>query len=228
MNEESFSCPAPDCDPAETYCDPSLLHNHFDYVHATPTKGTLQCRVDSCNTGFADPGQLSCHLNDVHKLPVSLPSNQDIDLTIPPTVSKNTFIERQSNLPNNDSISSIQPGKGVPDQALAHTCKWIHSFGVCGRVCNSEAELQTHVTNEHLNSLDKGTGYNCHWQGCGRHTKRGEKSGFSQRGKLERHMATHTGCKSFSDLPPLGIANISQTSVLNVTFAVKLSRRSSL
>lgn len=195
MNENSFSCPAPDCDPAETYCDPSLLHNHFDYVHATPTKGTLQCRVDSCNTGFADPGQLSCHLNDVHNLPVSLPTSQDIDLTLPRTVPKDTPTLRQSNLPSNDSFSTTQPGNGAPDQPLAHTCKWIYSFGLCGRICNSEAELQTHVTNDHLNSLDKGTGYNCHWQGCGRHSKRGEKSGFSQRGKLERHMATHTGCK---------------------------------
>jgi hypothetical protein len=198
IDESTFSCPAPTCDSTEKFCDPSLLHNHFDHAHAVPTEGTLQCRLDACNAGFTDPVQLISHINEFHDLPIPLPSLDDIDLTVPPEGSKT-----QTSVLTNDSYASILPENGASDQGPADTCKWVNGHSVCGKLCNSEVDLQNHITIDHLNLLDKTSGYNCQWHGCGRRDKRGEKSGFSQRGKLERHMATHTGCKQLHISFPL-------------------------
>lgn len=193
---ESFSCPAPTCDPTEKFCDPSLLHNHFDHAHAIPTEGVLQCRLDACNAGFTDPVQFFSHINDFHDLPIPLSSLDNIDLALPSHESK-PLLRQKPSLPKIDLAPQKTPKMDLSDQGPPHCCKWVDGVNVCGKVCSSEVDLQTHITNDHLNSLDKTSGYNCQWHGCGRRDKRGEKSGFSQRGKLERHMATHTGCKYF-------------------------------
>jgi hypothetical protein len=72
---------------------------------------------------------------------------------------------------------------------------WKADNQVCGLICQSEVELQTHIKCNHLDSLDKSSGYRCLWEDCKRKEMPLEKQGFSQRGKLERHMATHTNCK---------------------------------
>lgn len=194
--EDTFNCPAPNCDPSETYYDPSMLHNHFDHAHATPIEGTLHCRLDACNSGFTDPTQLFDHISHFHGLPIKLPSGEDIDLLVPPKTSQDTALLQRNDIPDADALSPVVPESkpDSPDQTTQHVCKWTSAVTPCGKICKSEADLQNHVTHDHLNLLDKGTGYNCQWQGCGRRDKRGLKSGFSQRGKLERHMATHTGC----------------------------------
>jgi hypothetical protein len=72
---------------------------------------------------------------------------------------------------------------------------WKTDDQVCGLICQSEVELQTHIKCNHLDSLDKRSGYRCLWEDCKRKEMPLEKQRFSQRGKLERHMATHTNCK---------------------------------
>jgi hypothetical protein len=87
----------------------------------------------------------------------------------------------------------------IPDneELVEHTCKWkLDGGGVCGEVCATEKDLQDHVKIKHLAALGKHTGYICQWEHCNRPAKMGAKQGFSQRGKLERHMASHTNCKS--------------------------------
>ncbi|RDL41970.1 uncharacterized protein BP5553_01949 [Venustampulla echinocandica] len=88
-------------------------------------------------------------------------------------------------------------GAASIDHFSCHCCKWKDENGdVCGQVRENEASLQMHIVKEHLVDLDKSSNYRCQWEDCGRLAKRGEeKSGFSQRGKLERHLATHTGYK---------------------------------
>lgn len=62
---------------------------------------------------------------------------------------------------------------------------------VCGKVFSSTEELQRHVKEVHIAVLKKKTGYYCCWKSCGRRDR-----GFSQKGKVERHMQTHTGCRN--------------------------------
>lgn len=176
MNE-SFSCPAPTCSPAETYNDPAMFHNHFDQAHAVPAQGFLHCRLYSCNGSFLDPNQLLSHITQSHQLPVS-----------PPKMAIDAMKTEASNYP-----------LSIPEneELVEHNCKWKLGGGiVCGEVCGTEKDLQDHVKIKHLTALSKHTGYICKWENCNRPAKMGDKQGFSQRGKLERHMASHTNCKS--------------------------------
>jgi hypothetical protein len=180
---ENFSCPAPTCSPAETYNDPSMFHNHFDLAHATPAQGLLHCRLDSCNGSFVDQNQLFSHIHETHQLPIP-----------PPKVALNAISQTE--------VANYAPD--IPDNEVlvAHTCKWkVQGGGICGETCGSEKDLQDHVKIKHLAPLSKSTGYICQWEHCNRPAKMGAKQGFSQRGKLERHMASHTNCQSLSVCP---------------------------
>lgn len=75
------------------------------------------------------------------------------------------------------------------------TCEWQEDDGHrniirCGLDFPTSTELQQHAKDDHIAVLRKKTGYFCHWAGCTRRDKP-----FSQKGKVERHLQTHTGCK---------------------------------
>ncbi|TVY34514.1 Zinc-responsive transcriptional regulator [Lachnellula subtilissima] len=178
MDENSLSCPGVTCDPTEKYCDPSRLHNHFDHAHAMPTGGMLSCRLDTCQARLPDQATFISHMNESHNLAIPFPSIDNIVLP-------------QSSVLANDST----PKNVKPDHGTAHCCKWVDGYTICEKMCTSEMDLQNHIANDHLTTLDKYSGYHCQWHNCGRRQKRTENPGFSQRGKLERHMATHTGFK---------------------------------
>ncbi|RKF65858.1 Zinc finger protein 672 [Erysiphe neolycopersici] len=104
---------------------------------------------------------------------------------------------QESKIPdsNINSMTKLTSEAGV-DKYSAHKCLWKDLCGiVCDTKCGSENELQNHIKESHLESLDNKTGYFCRWDGCIRESKLGSKAGFTQRGKLERHMATHTNFK---------------------------------
>lgn len=190
LNGGMYSCPAPDCLPEENFCDPAMLHNHFDIAHSTPTQGFLQCRLETCGSSFDDWDTFYSHINQNHQLPPPLPAGTNGESTI--SAKPNGF-----ELPIDQPTLPIRTDTIESKQETAHCCKWKPDHEhICGQVFTSEAELQSHITKEHLDSLDKRSGYKCQWEGCVRASKRGEKAGFTQRGKLERHMATHTNCKS--------------------------------
>ncbi|PQE21097.1 hypothetical protein CJF32_00005549 [Rutstroemia sp. NJR-2017a WRK4] len=171
---DGFSCPSPDCPPAEKFCDPSTLHNHLDQVHAVPQK-QLNCQIDACDTSYQDRTAFFDHLNSGHDLPIPMTPTEDIDLPTFPMPAVNG--------------KAKQP---VDDSHLS--CKWTTGDGnLCAEIFTSEKDLQTHINRAHLASLSKQSGYICEWHGCNRKQKMGDKEGFSQRGKLERHMASHTG-----------------------------------
>lgn len=179
INSE-YSCPAPDCGPDQTFLNPMMLHNHFDQAHATPASGSLLCQWNSCDTTFPNPHELFAHLNENHHLANLISTDADEEPIDP--------MPTQCLGDNPDAESS--------DDDKSNRCKWKTGFGsVCGAVHQSESDLQKHIKEAHLKSLNNRVGYYCQWEGCGRLAKRGNKSGFSARGKLERHMATHTGCK---------------------------------
>ena len=168
--EDDFrQCPAPSCQENEAYMDPQQLHNHFDEVHSTPIEGGLHCKWSACSTIVNDSHALFTHLNEQHQLPVPVTGLEDIDLT-----------------PDNSNSSHL-------------SCKWVTKSGQsCAKVCANETELHEHVKSDHLQTLEKEGGYFCHWEDCRRNMKLGDKRGFSQKGKLERHIASHTGCKLLS------------------------------
>jgi hypothetical protein len=181
MNKSSYTCPAPTCTPAETYNDPIMFHNHFDQAHASPTQGLLQCRLHSCNSAFPDQHQLLSHITESHPLPLPAPKREDIDPATQTETAK---------------YPPVIPDGELPGDVVALSCKWkLGQHVICGVVCETEKALQEHVKNAHLAGLSKNTGYICQWEGCSRPAKMKDKEGFSQRGKLERHMCSHTGRK---------------------------------
>ena len=185
MNGNGFNCPASDCAPGDVFCNPAMLQNHFHHVHATPAQGPLQCRLNECEASFEDPHQLISHINEHHHL--RIPKDDDIELEM--------SSQTANILASLSKAIAIENNTEFAGQGVSHCCKWKSADEVCGKICTSEEDLQKHIKYEHLEALDKNSGYKCQWDGCSRESRRGEKAGFSQRGKLERHMATHTGCK---------------------------------
>lgn len=175
----NYSCPAPTCVEDEIFCNPAMLHNHFDQAHATPATGSLFCQWNACNSTFTDQRELLYHLTEDHQLVT--PAKE-------PTVECTASHAEKANYPT-----------AIPDEELSEdgsncACQWNVGSGLCGVICENPKELQDHITEQHLKSLNKKTGYYCQWDNCNRR-KFGEKAGFSQRGKLVRHMQTHTICK---------------------------------
>lgn len=192
-----YLCPDPVCvEKNETFCNPDMLHNHFDDQHSKPVQGELHCEWDTCGAAVADPLQLIAHLNEQHKVHIPTVIEEEIHLSMP-------MLESGSNISNSLSEpSTAEPQTQLPavlpdvtaDDGNSLRCQWkMESGDICGVVADSESALHTHVKT-HLAELSKQTGYICRWKGCTRDEKRGVEQGFTQRGKLERHMATHTGC----------------------------------
>jgi uncharacterized C2H2 Zn-finger protein len=147
-----------------------------------PASGALLCQWNFCGTLFSDQHQLFTHLNEDHQLPDLRLTNTGADCATHTEMVQYPTAIADDELPGDDA---------------SNRCKWKTGYDhVCGAVFNTEEDLQKHVKDEHLMSLSNKSGYFCQWENCGRPAKLGDKAGFSQRGKLERHMATHTGCKS--------------------------------
>ena len=175
----NYSCPAPACPEDETFCNPAMLHNHFDQAHANPASGLLFCQWNACNSTFTGQRDLLYHLTDEHHLvyPTQTPS-----------------VGHGPNHPETIQNSNAIPNEELSEVESGCSCQWNTASGICGVVCENPKELQDHITGKHLKSLNKSTGYYCRWNKCNR-AKFGDKAGFSQRGKLIRHMQTHTICK---------------------------------
>lgn len=179
--DNQYSCPAPDCSSDQTFLNPKMLHNHFDQAHSFPASGSLFCKWNSCDTSFTNPHELFSHLNEHHQLSNLLTT----DVHGEP-------LDAETKYP------SVIPDAELSEDDTRNRCMWKTGHGgICGKVCDTESDLQTHVKEAHLKSLNNRVGYNCQWQGCSRPAKLGNKSGFTARGKLERHMASHTGCRLF-------------------------------
>jgi hypothetical protein len=128
-----------------------------------------QCQWNSCS-GFASPEvNLEKHIQNQHLYPLPIPVEQHTDKRI------------ESALPSLPSSTKTCEWTNVDAQGSSH---------VCGRVFQSPVELQQHAKEVHITALKKRTGYYCHWAGCSRMDKP-----FSQKGKVERHLQTHTGCE---------------------------------
>jgi len=74
-----------------------------------------------------------------------------------------------------------------------YVCRWkSDSHGYCGKILESAYELLVHLKKEHVAGMEirEPKEFFCQWDGCDRIGKP-----FKQRGKVERHVQTHVGCK---------------------------------
>jgi hypothetical protein len=156
-----------------------MLHNHFDQAHATPSTGSLFCQWNACNSTFTDQRELLYHLTEDHQL---------IDPAKELSLGCGTSQSETAHYP------TVIPDEELSEGETRSLCQWNTGPSVCGVICENPKELQNHITEQHLKTLNKNTGYYCQWENCNR-KKFGDKAGFSQRGKLVRHMQTHTICK---------------------------------
>ncbi|KAH8808270.1 hypothetical protein F5884DRAFT_677112 [Xylogone sp. PMI_703] len=199
LDSSSYLCPDPVClGRNETFCNPDMLHNHFDESHSKPAQGELHCEWDTCGVAVSDPIQLIAHLNEQHKVNIPTVIEEEINLSMPLFDSPSNVSNSLSELSvpeTKPKLTTVSPDPGEDDGTVLR-CQWkMKSGDICGELAVSEAALHNHVK-IHLAELSKQTGYICQWKGCSRDEKRGAEQGFTQRGKLERHMATHTGFKS--------------------------------
>jgi hypothetical protein len=175
----NYICPAPACLENEIFCNPAMLHNHFDQAHAIPASGSLYCQWNDCNSTFTDQRELLCHLTSDHRL-----INPMNDQSVHESGIQPEAIDSPAEIPD-DELS--EAGSNSP-------CQWTTGSSRCAVVCENPKELQEHINEHHLKDLNKSTGYFCQWENCNRKKMR-DKAGFSQRGKLVRHMQTHTICE---------------------------------
>lgn len=182
-DDNTYQCPAEDC-PPQVFCNPADLHRHFDIAHATPATGSLHCAWNSCGTVFTDQGQLLDHL----------PNHFDV-MESKGEFHNNQHLKAPDFLPENAAtLPEVFP-------AGKHVCKWDAGAGICGQHMSSEGALQDHIREKHLGELSSKTGFLCKWENCDRNRQAAAKgkleaASFTQRQKLERHVATHTLCKT--------------------------------
>jgi hypothetical protein len=90
--------------------------------------------------------------------------------------------------------TSEASGLTVDVDAL-YLCKWKQdgATSMCGQRFRSEEDLHNHVKTNHLDHCSRTeVGFECKWDSCQRDKP------FNQKSKLDRHMNTHTGCRSLS------------------------------
>lgn len=137
-----------------------------------------QCRWDTCQVWVPTEEDLGSHIQSEH-----LPSTS-ITFNVPPTpISTASPADKHYDASEPDGIKK---------------CMWLEKDEsglsyACGRDFLSARALQTHAKEVHVAGLRKKTGYYCRWAGC----NRGDRQ-FSQKGKVDRHLQTHTGCESSS------------------------------
>lgn len=161
--------------------DPNSLLDHVKFYHAPPPS-KLICMWEGCRAIANSEAELQSHINAAH-LPFGPQCKWDTCGLLAPDLEKHVQTQH------------LVPHVGKSPDTVARTCQWqdtdrdgnVHT---CGMLFTSSTDLQQHAKEIHINALRKKTGYFCHWAGCNRMDKP-----FSQKGKVERHLQTHTGCK---------------------------------
>lgn len=152
--------------------DADDLDRHLKTAHVSKTE--LHCEWERCGATAIDPKDLSLHLQTDHLMDpgsISLdnpPASGDVDVLAKPEVLEKHVCQWM-----------LDPGDSLEDVA-------------CGMSFDSAGHLQQHLKDSHLKAVSSRVDLSCRWKGC----ERGPDKPFSQKGKLERHLVTHTGCRS--------------------------------
>lgn len=154
-----------------TFEDVDDLDRHLKGGHVSNNE--LHCEWERCGATAVDPKDLSLHLQTDH-------------LMDPRSISLN-------DTPGSDHTAA----HATSDAIEKYVCEWMLGQGemACGMTFNSTGELQQHLKGFHLKMVTSKSDLVCCWRGC----ERGPEKPFSQKGKLERHFVTHTGCRSLPE-----------------------------
>lgn len=178
------------------------------------------CMWDECGTVVDGFETLATHLHTTHVVPhdkhlnmphvpmttpavqISSPSlpappmlpmrMQSVDTESAPSATATSTTTATPTTVPSPCVTDAGNSQCSPSSQQEHDCRWWDSEAgpMCGQHFESADALQTHVRDVHIAALKKKTGYFCLWADCCRRDKQ-----FSQKGKVERHMQTHTGCK---------------------------------
>lgn len=208
--------------------DQNQRHLHMDTVHAQPLNGQYTCNWEDCGVTATELSDFMSHLTNQHHMDINsslTTSTAQATFTAsqyqPKTNTFATPVEDRTEKDDSQEDMRISPHRsGRPSTGPiteATRCQW----GACGQVFHTSDDLQDHLSAVHLKAtVKKDGGYYCHWAGCDRCDKEAKKEPFAQKGKLERHMLTHSGCMTYSNLLTAVYTDRTQSNQLLVRFAV--------
>jgi hypothetical protein len=175
--------------------DPNSLLDHIIFSHA-PQPPRHVCMWEGCDSILNTEEELQLHINSTHLTSASQCRWDACDTFAPTEVELEKHVQSEHLVPHSfDRKLKLEPMPSPTTPVGIKICEWQRTDAkgnpcICGEQFQSSAELQKHVKKIHITTLKKKTGYHCHWVGCNRRDKP-----FSQKGKVERHLQTHTGCK---------------------------------
>ncbi|KAK5634450.1 hypothetical protein RRF57_010163 [Xylaria bambusicola] len=117
-----------------------------------------------------------------------------------PYPSPQLSTDLESSVSNYTQIS-IQPTPSAVTTSLdIHICQWITNTSapsgesrICGAQFTDTKKFHDHMCGSHIDKLTSQTGFTCLWDGCSRK----QDQPFVTRGKLRRHISTHSVYKPF-------------------------------
>ncbi|KAL9098871.1 MAG: hypothetical protein Q9163_005548 [Psora crenata] len=174
-------------------------------VHMKAAHCRISCHWDGCEQATTSEKALKAHVDKKHINKVichgSISRTPSVSSPLTPQVVLNgahgVFLGPKTSVPPLDAS-----GGGVvqhrPKNAGEKTCQWSgdRPSEICGKTFVDGNDLQAHVEEHHVKALRafEASGsklpdstYPCRWQGCK------NKSLFTERSKLVRHIYTHTG-----------------------------------
>lgn len=178
--------------------DPDDIMEHVLNHH--PLDGTPQtCRWSECTSTIPGPDELASHVRSMH-VPVNpLQCQWDACGVVAHDVTDLSMHLQTDHF--FDALSSLKAAEGeaLTSPAASARCRWlmvneegkVNGERECGVTCIDAGAMQQHIKEAHIGQLTKKVGFVCQWADC---VRRGTLP-FGQRGKLERHIQVHTGCK---------------------------------
>ena len=189
-------------DNCEQPTDPTTIFTHVEENHHVD-HDLHTCLWQDCTACFTDCEDLRRHLQNDH---VHLPKpelqcqwkNCGLDAENIESLNEHLHTAHYSTTATFDETLNISK------LFAARSCEWVIHVDstsgkkkVCGAVLDGALALQQHAKEAHIDRLRKKIGFECRWNGCSRY---GMKP-FSQKGKLDRHLQVHTGCKHNLPIP---------------------------
>ena len=172
------------------FSTPDELDQHMKAVHCQ-----MNCHWDGCDEATVGETALLAHVDDEHLgvAPTSCTTSPTIEEVSTPSTPDFPAITQVGELNKarkhkSKGVKSNQQNSPTEGCDGEKTCQWSVSGKACGFVSKNGIDLQSHVENVHLEHLRRSKDQQniCLWIGCPSITS------FSERGKLRRHMYTHT------------------------------------
>jgi len=193
-------------------CSLPLYHLPMDMGRTPFHSADLELSDLACGQTISDPASFINHVQRIHwSLSADMPDTP-LSMQSGPTVDSMEWqssaapeLQTASASPREDSAShspfDTQPSTASPPtpdfaesqgtNASCYACMWQDdgAAACCGKNFGTAEELHSHIKGGHAMCPSE-TGFYCQWAGCPR------TDPFPQKSKLERHMQTHTACKS--------------------------------